>query len=84
MAELFDSLADRARYVHFSQYLIAFCSRPEAASDVIYGASVVLVGADVPIEFSNSMLNGSRDIRVAVFVTNERANEHDRGLWHKA
>ena len=33
MAELFDNLAGRTRFHTFVQYLILFCSQPEAASD---------------------------------------------------
>ena len=47
----------------FVQYLIPFCSRLEAASDVISGLAVELVGMDVPVKFDDS-----GDIRAAHFV----------------
>ena len=48
------------------QYLIAFCSRPEAASDVIDPT-----GVDVHIKLGDSRSNFSRDIRLPHFVMND-------------
>ena len=59
----------------FVQYLITFCSRPEADNDVISGTAVDNVGVDVPIKFGDYRPNGFRDIRGINFVSNER-NEH--------
>ena len=39
---------------HSAQYLIAFCSRPEAASDDIFSANVWQVGMDVLVKFGHS------------------------------
>ena len=46
--------------------------RPEVGSDVISGLVVELTGVDVRVKFGDSMSNGSRDIRAAHFVSNER------------
>ena len=54
------------------QYLVAFCNRPEGASDAIYGMAIDYVGLDVHVKFGDSWLNGSRDISGADFVSNER------------
>ena len=54
MAELCDSLAGLARFTHhFLQYLIAFCSRPEASSGIISGSNVCHVGVDVLVKFGD-------------------------------
>ena len=53
------------------QYLIAFCSQIEATSDVISGAIGGQVGMDVRVKFSDSSSNGSRDIRLPHFMTND-------------
>ena len=44
------------------QYLIAFCSRPEAASDVISGRFVRLAVPDKYVKFHGRRLNRSREI----------------------
>ena len=36
------------------QYVIAFCSGPEAAGDVISGVAGELVGTDVSVKFGDS------------------------------
>ena len=45
------------------------------ASAVISSAFVGQVGVDVHVKFGDSRSNGSRDIRAADFVSNERTNE---------
>ena len=81
MAELFDSLASQTRFTHhFWQYLIAFCNRPEAASDVISGrfveplqkSGVVIdpTSAPVRVKFGDSMLNIGRIITLHYIITN--------------
>ena len=42
------------------------------------------VDMDVSIKFGDSMSNGSRDIRGADFVSNERTNEHDEAYPNSA
>ena len=51
MAELFDVLADRTRFVH---YLIAFFCRPETASDVIPGRFVEPLVEDKRVKFRDT------------------------------
>ena len=46
----------------FVQYLIAFCSRPEAASDVISGRFVRPIVPDKYIKFGYPRLNNSREM----------------------
>ena len=46
----------------FVQHLIAFCSRPEAASDIIFGASVGLIVPNKPVKFRDPRLNRFREI----------------------
>ena len=62
VAKLFDSLPPEPVIRTFVQYLIAFCSRPKAASDIISGVAVEQVGMGVLIKFCNSRSNRSRDI----------------------
>ena len=45
MPELLDS-AGRTRFMQFVLYLVAFCSRPEAAGDVISGRFVRTIVSD--------------------------------------
>ena len=52
MAELFDSYSTPVLCT-IVQYLIKFCSQPEAAIDVIYGVAEELVGTDVPVKFDD-------------------------------
>ena len=59
MAELFDSLS---RQTHFVQYLITFCSQPEAAGVVISGLFVWPVVLDKYVKFHDPSLNRSREI----------------------
>ena len=62
MAGLFNSLAAALVLRAFVQHLIAICSRPEAASDVI---SRIFVGPIVPdksVKFSDPRTNHSREI----------------------
>ena len=58
MVDLFDSLTCETVLRTFVQYLITFCIRPEAASDVIYG-SVVRPN----VKFRDRGLNRSHEIR---------------------
>ena len=51
---------------------VAYNFRREVDNDVISGVAVDNVGVDVPIEFGDSRSNRIRDIRGAVFVSNER------------
>ena len=66
------------------QYLIAFCCRPEATSNVISGADVGQVGVDVGpqktignsrrgyrFKLGDFRSNNSRDIRLPHFVAND-------------
>ena len=55
------------------QYLIAFCCRPEATSDVISGANAGQVGMGAVVKFADSSSNRSRDIglRLPHLVTND-------------
>ena len=46
--------------------------RPEVAIDVVSGADVESVCMDVSVKLGDSRSNGSRDIRGADFVSNER------------
>ena len=62
MAELFDSLAGRTVLCTFVQYLITFCSRLEAADDVISGTFVGTVVLHKCVKFHDPTLNGSREI----------------------
>ena len=48
--------------------------RPDVDNGIISGVAVDNVGIDVPIKFGDSMSNSFRDIRGAVFVSNERTN----------
>ena len=62
MTELFDSLPAAAVQHTFVQYLIACCSRSEAATDVI---SDMFVGLSVPdrhVKFRDSRLHRSLEI----------------------
>ena len=78
MAKLFDCLFGRTRFTQFVQYLIAFCSKLEAAGDVISSAVVELVGVDFIVKFGDSGSSGSRDIRTAHFVMDDD-NDERRG-----
>ena len=59
MVELFDW----TRFTHFLQYLIASCSRLEAASVVISGRFVGLTVPDKGVKFRFPRLNSSGEIR---------------------
>ena len=64
MVELFDSLSGQTRPVLCTtvvQYLI-FCSRPEAASDVISGMFVGPIVLDECVKFHGPSLNRSNEI----------------------
>ena len=74
MADLFDSLPAAYVLCTFVQYLIAFYSRPEAASNVISGEILRQIVSDKTVKFGDSMSNDSRYIRGAAFVSNERTN----------
>ena len=62
MAELFDSLPTAPVLRTFAQYLIAFCSRLETASDVISGRFVGSIICDEDVKFHDPHLNHSREI----------------------
>ena len=62
-ADVFDSLTTGLVLRTFMQYLIIFCSQQDAASDVIFGATVDLVGFDVLLKFGDLSLNCSRERR---------------------
>ena len=51
--------------------------RPEVDNDVISSVAVGCFSADANVKFGDFRSNGSRDIRGAVFVSNERTKEHD-------
>ena len=71
MTKLFDPLASRTRFTHFCvRYLIAFCSRPEAASEVISGIGGKQVIPDKYVKFGDFRPSRSPDILAARFVTN--------------
>ena len=73
MAELFNYLPATSVLCTFGQYLIAFCSQLEAATDVISGKAEECVGMNVLIKSGDSRSNRSRDIRAAhVVMKNER------------
>ena len=60
VTELFDFLSGHTRGVHFVQYLIAFCSRPEADTDVMSGSCVRLTVPDKDVKFGNPRFIHSR------------------------
>ena len=62
MAQLFDSLVAQTRLRTFVQYLVASCSRPEAASEVMSDRFVQPIVLDKRVKFC-SRLNHSRQIR---------------------
>ena len=62
VATLFDSFSGRIRFAQFLQYLITFCSRPEAACSVISGQCVVSVALGKPAKFHDPILNRSREM----------------------
>ena len=63
MVELFYySLSDPARFAHFVQYLITFCRRPEAASDVIFRRFVGPIVLDKCVKFRGLSLNRSQEM----------------------
>ena len=81
MVELFHSLCSRTRFAHFCFCVVfsSIFSRLEAASDVIPGVPAGYVGLDVRVQFDDSRSYGSRDIRGADCVSNERTNEQIEG-----
>ena len=62
MVELFDSLSCLTHFAHFCQFLIAFCSQLEAASDVISCRFVRLMFHDTCVKFHDPCLNRSWEI----------------------
>ena len=60
--ELFDSLPDRTLLHTFAQYFAAFCSRPEAASDVISGRFVTPIVRDKCVKSCDPCRNRFREI----------------------
>ena len=62
MAELFDPLAGRTRLCTLLQYFIAFCSRPEAASEVISGRFLRPIVPDKCAKFRDPCSTRSREI----------------------
>ena len=61
LGELFDSLSGRTRFAHSVQYLKTFCSRLEAAGDVISDVFVEPVVLDECVKFHDPSLNSSRE-----------------------
>ena len=78
MAEFFDSLvATPVLCIRFVQYLIAFCSRLEAASDVIFGTFEGPAVPDKRVKFCDPCLNHSGEIQPkAVFQTSITADRN--------
>ena len=62
MTELCASMPVTSILRTFMQYLIAFCSRPEAAADVISGRFVRLTVPNKFVKFCDPCLNRSPDI----------------------
>ena len=62
MAGLFDSLPTGLVLLTFVQYLIAFCSRPETACNVIACAFMGPVVPDKHVKFRDRRLNRFREI----------------------
>ena len=62
MVELFDSLFGQTRFVHFVQYLVAFCNRPEGVSDVISGRFAREVVVEKCVKYGHPRLKRSREI----------------------
>ena len=54
--------AGRIRFTHFVQYLIAFCSRRETASDVLSGRFVGPIFSNKCVKFRYPRLNRYREI----------------------
>ena len=63
MVDLFDSLLAAPALRTFVQYLIAFCSQPEAATDVISGNFVWPIVPDKCVKFCDARLNNSGEIQ---------------------
>ena len=63
MAELFDCLSGRTRFTHFVQHVIAFCSRPETAIEVISSTFVGPIVPDKRVKFRDPHLNRSVEIQ---------------------
>ena len=68
MAELFDLLPVGPVLRTFAQYLIAFCSRPEAASDAMSSSIVGLIAPDKYVKYRDPCLNCSGEIRPNVII----------------
>ena len=66
--------------ITFVQYLIAFCTRPDATSDVVSGVAYRPIGVMVHAKFNDSRSNRSRDIRLPQFVTNVDDNDKNAGV----
>ena len=62
MVELFDTLLAAPVLRIFVQYLTAFCSRSEAASDVISSTFVGPIVPDKCVKYRDIHLNRSREI----------------------
>ena len=56
----------------YFRQLFRYKFRPEIDNDVISGAPALCIGIDHHIKFGDSRSNGSRGIRGADFVSNER------------
>ena len=72
VAELFHSLPAAPNLRTFVQYLIAFCSQHETASDVISGKFVKPIVPEKCAKFPDPCLNRSQEIPLeaeAVFLT---------------
>ena len=62
MVELFDSHLTGPVLRTFVEYLITFCSRTDAASEVISGRFLGQIVLDKPVKFGGRSLNCSREI----------------------
>ena len=74
-------VAGRTRFTHFC--LVFNCIfAADRKQQVTSGVNFRHVGIDVTVTFDGSRSSRSPAIRATQFVTNERTNEHDRGLRH--
>ena len=71
VAELFESFPASPVLRTFVQYLIAFCSRLERATDALSSRYIEQVCVGVHVKPCDSRSNDSRDIRAAHFVMDD-------------
>ena len=62
VAKLFKSLAGHTRFAYFCSALNAFCSQPEATSEVLYDSFVRPIVPNDSVKFCHPRLNRSREI----------------------